>query len=142
MENSLSKARQRRIELRDAVAELESALSMAASGEGWRDAVRSGMAGLRAAIDAHVSEVEAPDGLLAEIVDDAPRLSNQVELIKREHARLLVDTDVILSDLDDAEPGDIRARAMDLLRDIVAHRQRGSDLVWDAYDTDIGGQGG
>ena len=141
MENSLSKARRRRIELRDAVAELESALSGAASGEGWRDAVRTSTAGLRAAIDAHVSEVEAPDGLLAEIVDDAPRLSNEVELIKREHARMLVDTDVILSDLDEAEPRDIRARAMDLLRDIVAHRQRGSDLVWEAYDTDIGGQG-
>lgn len=143
MENSnpLAKAKQRRIELRDAIAELERSVSMASSGSGWRGAVEKSLAGLRAAIDAHVTEVEGPEGLLSQLVADAPRLSNEVELMKREHARLLVDTDVILADVEDAEPVDIRERAMSLLRDLVTHRQTGADLVYEAYSTDIGGQG-
>lgn len=114
---------------------------MASSGSGWRRAVEKSLAGLRAAIDAHVTEVEGPEGLLAQLVADAPRLSNEVELMKREHARLLVDTDVILADVEDAEPVDIRDRTMSLLRDLVTHRQTGADLVYEAYSTDIGGQG-
>lgn len=143
MENSnpLAKAKQRRIELRDAIAELERSVSMASSGSGWRRSVEESLAGLRAAIDAHVTEVEGPEGLLAQLTADAPRLSNEVELMKREHARLLVDTDVILADVEDAEPVDIRDRAMSLLRDLVTHRQTGADLVYEAYSTDIGGQG-
>lgn len=143
MENSnpLAKAKQRRIELRDAIAKLERSVSMAASGSGWRAAVEDSLAGLRAAIDAHVTEVEGPNGLLAQLVADAPRLSNEVELMKREHARLLVDTDVILADVADADATDIRDRAMSLLRDLVTHRQTGADLVYEAYSTDIGGQG-
>ncbi len=143
MENfqSLSKAKQLRLELRDAIARLEDALAMASSGPDWRSAVEGGLIGVRSALDAHVSEVEAADGLLADLVRDAPRLSNEVELTKNEHARLLVDIDVILSDLSDAEVGRIREQAMDLLRDLVLHRQVGADLVYEAYMTDIGGQG-
>lgn len=143
MENSnpLAKAKQRRSELRGAIAELERSVSMASSGAGWRRAVEESLRGLRAAIDAHVTEVEGPEGLLAQLVADAPRLSNEVELMKREHARLLVDTDVILADVEDASPVDIRDRAMSLLRDLVTHRQTGADLVYEAYSTDIGGQG-
>lgn len=143
MENSnpLAKAKQRRVELRDAIAELERSVSMASSGSGWRSAVEESLARLRAAIDAHVTEVEGPDGLLSQLVADAPRLSNEVELMKREHARLLVDTDVILADVEDESPVDIRDRAMSLLRDLVTHRQTGADLVYEAYSTDIGGQG-
>ena len=114
---------------------------MASSGSGWRRAVEESLTGLRAAIDAHVTEVEGPEGLLAQLVTDAPRLSNEVELMKREHALLLVDTDVILADVENAEPVDIRDRAMSLLRDLVTHRQTGADLVYEAYSTDIGGQG-
>lgn len=139
--NPLAKAKQRRVQLRGAIAELERSVSMAASGSGWRGAVEESLAGLRAAIDAHVTEVEGPEGLLAQLVADAPRLSNEVELMKRDHARLLVDTDVILADVDSADATDIRDRAMSLLRDLVAHRQTGADLVYEAYSTDIGGQG-
>ena len=88
-----------------------------------------------------MTEVEGPEGLLAQLVTDSPRLSNEVELMKREHARLLVDTDVILADVDEADPADVRERAMSLLRDLVTHRQTGADLVYEAYSTDIGGQG-
>lgn len=138
---SFSKAKQLRLELRDAIARLEDALAMASSASGWRAAVERGLAGVRAALDAHVSEVEGPSGLLGDLVRDAPRLANEVELIKKEHARLLVDTDVILADLADADSTDIREQAMDLLRDLVLHRQLGADLVYEAYMTDIGGQG-
>ncbi len=143
MENSnpLAKARQLRSELRNAIAELERSVSMASSGSGWRPAVEESLAGLRAAIDAHVTEVEGPEGLLAQLIADAPRLSNGVELMKREHARLLVDTGVILADVEGADVVDIRERVMSLLRDLVTHRQTGADLVYEAYATDIGGQG-
>jgi hypothetical protein len=44
--------------------------------------------------------------------------------------------------LSGAEPDAIRERANELMRELVLHRQRGSDLVYEAYATDIGGQSG
>ena len=34
---------------------------------------------------------------------------------------------------------DLRERATELLGHIVRHRQRGADLIYEAYETDIGG---
>jgi hypothetical protein len=41
--------------------------------------------------------------------------------------------------VDSAEPQALRDGLTDLLAELVRHRQRGADLVYEAYSVDIGG---
>jgi hypothetical protein len=64
---------------------------------------------------------------------------HKVYKLGREH-------DVVLGALDslsrraDAEPERLRRWGRDLLHRLSRHRQRGADLVYEAYATDIGGE--
>ncbi|MBQ1074678.1 hypothetical protein KBX06_16100 [Micromonospora sp. C31] len=40
----------------------------------------------------------------------------------------------------DASVDDLLGRAAHLLRALAGHRQRGADLLWEAYETDPGGE--
>jgi hypothetical protein len=134
-------AQKRRLALRDSLTTLETALAMAASSPAWRSTVTRALVEVRDAIQAHVDEVEAKDGLLPQLVADAPRLSNLVRIIERDHRRLLRICDEIISMSSGADPQEIRSMARDLMGDLVDHRQQGADLVYAAYTEDIGGQG-
>jgi hypothetical protein len=48
--------------------------------------------------------------------------------------------EVVCSRLGSAGPDDMRGWGSNLLRDLSRHRQRGADLVYEAYATDIGGE--
>ncbi len=93
---------------------------------------------LRQALTEHIEVTEGRGGLLEEIRDTAPRLSNEIALIEAEH-------DELLSLLEKAETAvqqsndrrAIRNRAMAILPRLSLHRQRGADLVYDAYNVDI-----
>ncbi len=120
---------------------LEQALAMAASSPAWRSSVTRALVEVRNAIQAHVDEVEATNGLLPQLVADAPRLSNRVRIIERDHRHLLETCYEIISVSSGADPAEIRSMARALLGDLVDHRQQGADLVYAAYSEDIGGQG-
>src|SRR5690606_36806415 len=96
-----------------------------------------------AALRAHIDEVEGEDGLLAEIRFDAPRLTHMVEDLEREHQDLLAACDrleeALYADSPDIRRG--RRRALRLLGQLSLHRQAGADLVYEAYNVDIGGPG-
>ena len=134
------KAQERRLALQDALTALERALAMASSSPAWRSTVTRALVEVHTAIEAHVDEVEANDGLLAQLVSDAPRLSNLVRILERDHHRLLDACDEIISVASGADASEIRSMARDLMGDLVDHRQQGADLVYAAYSEDIGGQ--
>jgi hypothetical protein len=76
----------------------------------------------------------------------APRLSHGVEMQESEHAELLAEVHRLLDERDEGlrDPEDVTAHreAVTRLLDLLArHRQRGSDLVYEAYAVDIGGSG-
>jgi hypothetical protein len=135
------KALERRLALREALTALEQALAMASSSPAWRSSVTRALVEVRNAIEAHVEEVEATDGLLSQLMADAPRLSNLVRILERDHRRLLGSCDEIISVSSGADPSEIRSMARDLMGDLVDHRQQGADLVYAAYSQEIGGQG-
>jgi hypothetical protein len=102
---------------------------------------------LSADFQEHVAITEGPDGLYSELARTAPRLSGSVAALSSEHAsiaRLLadllarVDTSGTEPDAEDVER--VRALGTALLGRLVRHRQRGSDLVYQAYAVDIGGE--
>ena len=134
------KARVRRNELHGAMERLEATVAKPAAPNGWAGAVDASLLELEDALRAHIREVEAPDGLLAEIVDVAPRLVAEVETIKKEHVDLIrswLRARQSLTGDGGASGPEVRRRIISLLGLLVMHRQRGSDLVYEAYNVDI-----
>ena len=103
------------------------------------------LADLEGEIADHVEITERDDGLYAEIVDTAPRLSRKVQQLRDEHPEMQEATSRLKARLQAAPVDD--AQAVDEARDeiqrvlgrLVKHRQLGADLVWEAYNRDIGG---
>lgn len=136
---SLGAIRRHRAELLDAIQSFERALAVAAADPAWRPGVARQLARLRAAFADHVGVTEGAGGLYAGILDDAPRLAHEVDVLVREHADIRATLEA-LAERVDTEPERLRAWANDVLREMSRHRQRGADLIYEAYTTDIGGE--
>ncbi|MEN3612290.1 hypothetical protein AAH979_22395 [Plantactinospora sp. ZYX-F-223] len=139
---TLRMARRRRAALLGEIHVLEQAIAAPARDPGWRPRVRSSLGGLRGAFAEHMVSTEGPDGLYAELLDHAPRLARGVHVLIREHAAVVATMAALQRrvDLPDIGVTELRNRATDLLRELSRHRQRGADLVYEAYQTDIGGE--
>ena len=139
----LAAARRHRAELLQAIQSFERALAVPAGDPAWRDGVAERLGSLRAAFAGHVVVTEGADGLYAEVLDHAPRLSRAVHILIREHAALAAAMDGLQRQISiGRRPSieEVRGWASDLLRELSRHRQRGADLVYEAYATDIGGE--
>lgn len=147
--DELRPVRERRASLYRAMLGLEEAVASPVDmGEPWRQRVIGAAEHLRELIDEHTHETERPGGFLETIVSDAPRLVNRVNHIRNEHVELQRQVGHLLRALDDTAPADLSARADDvrdetmrLLGALARHRQRGADLIYEAYEVDIGSSG-
>jgi hypothetical protein len=133
-----------RRDLREAMAALESAVAGPSFSEGWLDGVEHSLDELRKALEAHIEEVEGPDGLLTETIQSAPRLAAEAETLRKHHGVLLkslgqVQTLAMSTENDPThDPDPLRRGVVSLLGRLTLHRQRGADLVFEAYNVDIG----
>jgi hypothetical protein len=138
------RSRRQRAELLAAIQGFECALAGCPHESTWQHGVAAELGRLRAAFDQHVALTEGPDGLYAEVVHVAPRLANQVSTLGREHAQVGHALATLSAQVDsgaaEREPERLRDLARALLRELSRHRQRGADLVHEAYTTDIGGE--
>jgi hypothetical protein len=108
----------------------------------WREQIAAHLRGLRAAFDAHMRDTEGPSGHYAALVDSAPRLAYNVDGLVREHAAMLDGMRALQERVDDGSgptAAQIQAWAHLLVHQLFAHRQRGADLLLEAYQTDLGG---
>ena len=145
-EDLLEELRRHRAELRESMSALEEALAAPAVSDGRRWAQRVHVAVVELAGDfrQHVDITEAPDGLYREVLETSPRLAGAVAALTREHVLVRGQVDSLLARV--AAPdvtGDVdRVRDLGtaLLGRLVRHRQRGADLVFEAYEFDIGGE--
>jgi hypothetical protein len=106
----------------------------------WRAHVTGLLSPLREAFARPRAETEGEAGLYAEVVQDAPRLASQVDGLVAEHATLDGALARLIAAAQEADAEAIRREAMEILADLDRHRQRDSDLVYDAYTIDIGGE--
>jgi len=145
---ALSEARARRATLHDALVHLEMAISSPAAGRipEWTAHVGKELTGVRDAFDQHVIVTEKPGGLYEEIITRAPRLAGTVTRLKGEHPEITTQIEQVLERLGAVEIGSdgwpLESARDDLQRfigTVIRHRQRGADLVWEAYNVDIGG---
>jgi hypothetical protein len=148
--SALEAARGQRLSLRRAIAGLEEALAAPddADGLGGHDGLGARLSPalerLREVFAAHVEVTEAPGGLYQEIMENAPRLANRVTRFRREHAEI---TEGIRRGIAESATASgpeatqaLRDHAVRLFADLVRHRKRGLDLVYEAYHVDIGGE--
>ena len=144
---TLDEARRRRADMYQAIVALERAAARpaAAREQEWAMGVIEALEQLERAIVDHIEITERPDGLYDEIVDAAPRLSHTVQRLRDEHPRMQEATSSLKARLTTTPVGDARSVAgardgiQDVLGRLIKHRQRGADLVWEAYSHDIGG---
>jgi hypothetical protein len=145
--SALEAAKGQRLSLRRAIAGLEEALATP-GGLGGPDGLPNRLIPALERLDevfaVHVEVTEAPGGLYQEILDNAPRLANRVTRFRREHADLTQGIRRGLAECAGAADPDavqaLRDHSVRLFADLVRHRKRGLDLVYEAYHVDIGGE--
>jgi hypothetical protein len=148
--SALEAAKGQRLSLRRAIAGLEEALAAPEDpdGLGGQDGLMTrlvpALERLQEVFAVHVEVTEAPGGLYQEILDNAPRLANRVTRFRREHTEITEGIRRGLADCasatDPAALQALRDRSVRLFADLVRHRKRGLDLVYEAYHVDIGGE--
>lgn len=98
---------------------------------------------LEVALNHHLVEVQSPSGLFDRIVEQAPRLQRSVESMRGEHGALVNSVRRMLELTgtadDSTDRNTLRDGAMAVMVAMARHRQRGADLIYEAYDVDIGG---
>ena len=110
------------------------------SGTRWRVRLQRTLEKLALAADEHVAETEASDGILAEIIAEAPRLWREVDGLRAEHSMLIEVCARVIGRLKGSDSSLlVRREVQALLGKFEAHRHRGADLVYEAFDVDIGG---
>jgi hypothetical protein len=143
----LSALRSRRVQLRRALHEVEEALAAPATGRSaeWAHGAHAAFADAADQFQAHVAVTEGPEGIHQTILAGDLRLANAVAGLVREHEVIAADIDGLVADTaapDEVGPDqvvELRERATSLLTLLARHRQRGADLIYEAYQTDIGG---
>jgi hypothetical protein len=142
----LAEIRQRRAELRESMDALELALAAAAPADGarhWVEHVHAALLELSGDFRQHVAVTEGPDGLYQELKHSAPRLAGPVSRLAEDHVRIREQLDALLALVETPPAADdvehVRSLGTGLLGRIVRHRQHGADLVYEAYEVDVGG---
>ena len=145
----LDDVRIRRAGLKAVISELEIALAAPAPHRGtWVLGVRDGLRTLHEVWTRHIVETEAPGAFLDELVAEAPRLATPASRLRREHSEILATitraekrllTPPADEDAYERWVDEMRTDLTALLVALAKHRQRGADLVYEAYAVDIGG---
>jgi hypothetical protein len=149
----LEAVRGQRRSLRGALVAVEDALAApvhhdpsGAQERAWAATLREAVEHLAEVFALHVEVTEGPGGLYEDLLDATPRLDNTVRRFKAEHQAVTAIIDTELSRLSakldggEADLEQSRRRLTRLLGRLVRHRQEGADLIYEAYEVDIGGE--
>lgn len=141
----LDAVRRRRASLRESMIALEQAFAAPAPGRhgAWLQRVRAALGELVADFREHIDVTEGPSGLYADLCTTEPRLSHAVARLTREHGQIRELIDDVLARATGPDANDVdavRDLGTALLGSLIRHRQHGSDLIYEAYAVDVGGE--
>jgi len=142
----LDALRRQRAELRESMSALEDALAgpVSAGQARWAERVHVALVELSADFREHIVITEGKNGLYRDFLESTPRLSGAVARLTQEHAQIRDLVDDLLGRVPTPESKEdmdtVRNLGTALLGMLVRHRQRGSDLVYAAYEVDVGGE--
>lgn len=130
----------RRKSLYEAMQSLEAAAARASGQPDWMEKVQESLAALLAALNRHVEEIEADDGLFVDVLERAPRMRPMVDSLRQDHDEI---REACRSTLDlarekpDTRPRAMRRRIMRILGLLSMHRQDGAELLFDTHNLDL-----
>jgi hypothetical protein len=143
MVRDLDAVRRRRAELHESIGMVRAALADPVdSPVVWGERVQQEVARLALDFIEHIDVTEGVGGLHETITTSAPRLSRAVDVLTAEHDDMEAD----IAELAQATEPPVMARDVEtikvrgtlLLDRLVKHRQRGADLVYEAFEQDLG----
>jgi len=142
----LEDLRRHRAELRESMVALEDALAAPATADHtrWAQRVHVALVELSGDFREHIDSRFQRQQLFRCFHESAPRLTGAVARLTGEHGLIRGQVDNVLARvtapavIEDVDR--VRDLGTALLGRLVRHRQRGSDLIFDAYDFDIGGE--
>jgi len=143
---ALEALRVRRAELRESMSALEQALAAPAPGrlDAWTQRVHAAVVELFSDFREHIAIAEGPDGVYRGVLSTTPRLSSEVARLTRDHAEINDLIDQLLTCLSAAPRSDgvdgVRDLGTALLVRLIRSRQASADLVYEAYQSDLGGE--
>lgn len=129
----------RRRDLYEAMRMLEASAARASGLADWMEHIERALSNLESALERHVAEIEAEDGLFADVINRAPHLAAAVDGLRAEHEEMLETCrDALdLASGDRATPEQLRSQVLDLLGLVAVHRQTGAELLFDTYNVDL-----
>jgi hypothetical protein len=146
---ALDDVRSRRAGLKAALSGLELALAAPyANRVDWVTHVREALDAVHDVWTRHIVETEAPGAFLDDLVREAPRLSTPTSRLRRDHSDILAtitrEEDRLAAPPEEGDgyeawAEETRVELTALLAALARHRQRGADLVYEAYAVDLGG---
>ena len=142
----LEELRRHRAQLRESMSALEDALAAPATADQarWAQRVHVALVELSGDFREHIDLTEGPNGLYRDLFKTSPRLSDAIAGLTREHAQISGQVDSLVAHATAPDVNEdvdrVRELGTGLLGRLVRHRQRGSDLVFEAYQFDIGGE--
>ncbi|MEU8253732.1 hypothetical protein AB0C06_05635 [Micromonospora inaquosa] len=118
------------------------AVAVTSTEPGWREDVLLRLRPVCQGFVEHVRVTEGPSGLYRELLTQSPRLDHGVRLLTREHATIVAAILAVqqIAERPETHPDELRYRVGHLLRRLARHRGRGTHLLWEAYQTDLGGE--
>ena len=138
--------RVRRAELYESMSALEQALAAPAPGrlDAWAERVHVALVELISDFQEHIAIAEGPRGVYRGVVKANPRLSDAVARLTRDHDEINELIRDLLNRVGPASVADdvdaVRDLGTALLARLIRTRQRSTDLVYEAYQSDIGGE--
>ena len=127
-------------ELLSGIQRVQFAIGAPISDPSWRSGLSRAVEQLRAAFSAHVDDTEGPDGHYAGLLEHAPRLARGVNDLVDEHRAVLAAFNALEDTMEQVSPDRVRRQTAHVLTKVWRHRQRGADLIYEAYVVDIGGE--
>ncbi|WP_422738446.1 hypothetical protein ACN263_03895 [Micromonospora sp. WMMD729] len=121
---------------------LARAVAVTAAEPRWRETVLLRLRPVGQGFAEHVRVTEGPAGLYRELLTHSPRLDHGIRLLTREHAAIVAAILAVqrAAERPEVGPDELHHRAGHLLRALARHRRRGANLLWQAYQTDLGGE--
>ena len=126
---------------------LDDALTSPADRPGWGADVAAALGGLHDILVRHQRASEAPGGTLEQMVDAKPGLQSKVRALRLEHPLLIDDARGLTNEVEAAVLGGtldaerVRWKAGALQDAVRRHVARGTDLLYEAFHREEGGEG-
>jgi phosphomannomutase len=145
---TLDEVRSGRADLHEYMQLLEEAVAKPLPGrsELWAKHVHETLIELGASFERHIAITERPDGLFEDLTKVAPRLAGGVSKLAEEHREIRAAIGAALDAVRDRASVvcvdadlDGREAVLAVINRLMRHRQRGADLIYEAYQVDVGG---